>query len=94
MDKYILLKNVSTRKYKLQKVNAEEIDNDCFIYILGDDLCINDELTGMLVCKENKNNENSLLTYFYSLLPRLRTIRKSQKYYNRMKRYKNYLKKL
>lgn len=94
MRKYILLKNVSNNRYLLKKVEAEEIDNNCFIYILGDEICINDGGTGMLVCKEDKNKEDSLLTHFYSLLPTLLNLRKTRKYYNRTYRYKYYLKKL
>ena len=94
MEKYILLKNKSTNRYKLKKVDAEEIDNDCFIYILDDEICINDGLTGMLVCKSDKNNEDSLLTHFYHLTQKLTSLRKTQKYYNRAYRYKYYLKKL
>lgn len=92
MKKYILLKNAVTSRYLLKEVEAEEIDNDCFIYILNNDICINDSKTGMLVCKENKSKEDFLLTLFYTLLPKLTSLRKTQKYYNRAQRYRNYLK--
>lgn len=94
MKKYILLKNVSTSRYKLKEVEAEEIDNNCFIYILDNEICINDSLTGMLVCKGDKNKEDSLLTLFYQLVPKLTSLRKTQKYYNRSQRYRHHLKKL
>ena len=94
MKKYILLKYKNKKKYLLKEVEAEEVDNNCFIYILDDEICINDGLTGMLVCKRYKNNEKYLINTFYALLPRLLHLRSLPKYYNRCYRYKNYLKKL
>lgn len=94
MKKYILLKNVSTNRYKLKEVEAEEIDNNCFVYILDDEICINDGLTGMLVCKGDKNNEEFLLPLFYSLVQKLNSLRKTRAYYNRACRYNRHLKKL